>query len=235
MAVHPADEYFDWEGHPCPEIFGSGEEVWEAIPRIRAWIGQALRDAGPQSPRPGTVGERFFVGDDVRIGRGTIIMPGACLQGPAWIGEDCRIGPGSWIRENVVIGNGAIVGNSCELKNCVVGAGAEIPHWNYVGDALLGRKVHLGAGVILSNWRHDHGEIPVVDDRYPGGRVGTGLPKFGAVMGDFSDAGAHAVLNPGSLIGRRSILYPGTVWRGVLPPDRLVKLRQEQIVVARLG
>lgn len=232
MGLHPAEDYFDWEGHPCRGIFEAGEEVWAAIPRIRLWIEAALassnRSASGVPERNG-----IFVGDSVWIGQGTVIMPGACLQGPAWIGEGCRIGPGCWIRENVVIGNGAIVGNSCELKNCVVGEGSEIPHWNYVGDSLLGRRVHLGAGVILSNWRHDHGEIPVVDDRYPGGRLASGLPKFGAIMGDFSDAGAHAVLNPGSLIGRRSVLYPGTVWRGVLPADRLVKLRQEQLIVTR--
>lgn len=232
MAIHPAEDYFDWGGHPCPEIFEAGKEVWTAIPRIERWIEVALavtdRSASSVADQ-----HRVFVGECVWIGKGTVIMPGACLQGPAWIGERCRIGPGCWIRENVVIGNGTIVGNSCELKNCVVGEGSEIPHWNYVGDSLLGRRVHLGAGVILSNWRHDHGEIPVVDERYPGGRLASGLPKFGAVMGDFSDAGAHAVLNPGSLIGRRSVLYPGTVWRGVLPADRLVKLRQEQVIVTR--
>ena len=234
MGLHPAEEYFDWEGHPCRGIFEAGEEVWAAIPRIRLWIEAALA-ASDRSASGVTEQNRIFVGESVWIGQGTVIMPGACLQGPAWIGEGCRIGPGCWIRENVVIGNGAIVGNSCELKNCVVGEGSEIPHWNYVGDSLLGRRVHLGAGVILSNWRHDHGEIPVVDDRYPGGRLASGLPKFGAIMGDFSDAGAHAVLNPGSLIGRRSVLYPGTVWRGVLPADRLVKLRQEQVIVTRLS
>jgi len=234
MALHPAEDYFDWDGHPCPEIFEAEEEVWAAIPRIRLWIEAALA-AADRSASTVADDQRIFVGESVRIGKGTVIMPGACLQGPAWIGEGCRIGPGCWIRENVVIGNGAIIGNSCELKNSVVGDGSEIPHWNYVGDSLLGRKVHLGAGVILSNWRHDHGEIPVVDARYPGGRVASGLPKFGAIMGDFSDAGAHAVLNPGSLIGRRSVLYPGTVWRGVLPADRLVKLRQEQVIVTRMA
>jgi NDP-sugar pyrophosphorylase family protein len=160
-------------------------------------------------------------------------MPGACLQGPAWIGEDCRIGPGCWIRENTVVGRGAILGNSCELKNCVIGDGAEVPHWNYVGDSILGWKAHLGAGVVLSNWRHDHGAVPVLDERGPGGRVATGLAKFGAVLGDFADIGAHAVLNPGSMIGRGSVLYPGTVWRGVLAGGMLVKVRQEQVVVER--
>jgi|LakMenEpi03Aug12_release.lakeMendotaPanAssembly.Ray.scaffolds.fasta_scaffold86462_4 NDP-sugar pyrophosphorylase family protein len=234
MAIHSAEDYFDWEGHPCPGIFEAGEEVWAAIPRIRLWIEAALA-ASDRAACGVADRSRIFVGESVWIGKGTVIMPGACLQGPAWIGEGCRIGPGCWIRENVVIGNGAIVGNSCELKNCVVGESSEIPHWNYVGDSLLGRRVHLGAGVILSNWRHDHGEIPVVDERYSGGRLASGLPKFGAIMGDCSDAGAHVVLNPGSLIGRRSVLYPGTVWRGVLPADRLVKLRQEQVIVTRMA
>jgi bifunctional N-acetylglucosamine-1-phosphate-uridyltransferase/glucosamine-1-phosphate-acetyltransferase GlmU-like protein len=107
----------------------------------------------------------------------------------------------------------------------------EAPHWNYVGDSVLGYKAHLGAGAILCNWRHDGGSIPVHDP--VAGRIETGLAKFGAVIGDFADIGARAVLNPGSLIGRRSVLYPGTVWRGTLGADRIVKLRQEQEIVER--
>ena len=229
--LHSAEAYFDMAHCPCPEVFEPGAEVWDALPRLAA----AVAARGPAAMLGTLAGGQgsAFVGPMVHVGRGTIIQPGACLVGPAWIGEDCRIGPGCWIREHVIVGRGAILGNSCELKNCLVGESAEIPHWNYVGDSLVGWKAHLGAGVILSNWRHDHGAIPVLDPRAPGGRIATGLPKFGAVVGDHADLGAHAVLNPGSLIGPRSVLYPGTVWRGVLSADRLVKLRQEHVVVER--
>ena len=141
------------------------------------------------------------------------------------------IGPGCYIRENVIMGDKVIAGNSCEFKNCVVFDNVEAPHWNYVGDSILGFKCHLGAGVILSNWRHDGGPIPVHDP--VAGRIETGLPKFGAIVGDYTDLGARVVLNPGSLIGPRSILYPGVVWRGTLPAGRIVKLRQEQEIVER--
>ena len=231
MVLHPASDYLDLEHCPCPELFPEGREVWEALPEIAGWLrgrGEAVM-AGELYGGAGSA----FIGAGVHVGRGTVIMPGACLQGPAWIGEDCRIGPGCWIRENTVVGRGAILGNSCELKNCVIGDGAEVPHWNYVGDSILGWKAHVGAGVVLSNWRHDHGAVPVLDERGAGGRIATGLAKFGAVLGDRADIGAQAVLNPGSMIGRGSVLYPGTVWRGVLAGGMLVKVRQEQVVVER--
>jgi UDP-N-acetylglucosamine diphosphorylase / glucose-1-phosphate thymidylyltransferase / UDP-N-acetylgalactosamine diphosphorylase / glucosamine-1-phosphate N-acetyltransferase / galactosamine-1-phosphate N-acetyltransferase len=231
MLLHPVSDYLDLAHLPCAEIFSADEEVWTAIPRIAEFC-RAIR-ASHEGDWVGNARETVWIGPNVHIGRGTVIMPGACIQGPAWIGERCRISPGCWIRENVVVGNDAILGNSCELKNCVISDRAEVPHWNYVGDSLLGYKAHLGAGVILSNWRHDHGAIPVLDERAAGGRIETGLPKFGAVVGDFADIGSNAVLNPGAMIGRRSILYPGSVWRGTLPSDRIVKTRPNFDVVER--
>jgi NDP-sugar pyrophosphorylase family protein len=169
----------------------------------------------------------------VFIGPGVQIMPGAVIMGPVHIGAGSFVGPGCYVRANTIIGENVIIGNSCELKNCIVADSAQIPHWNYVGDSVIGHQAHLGAGVILSNWRHDHGSIPVLDARTAGGKLATGLAKFGAIIGDHADLGAHVVLNPGSLIGRRSVLYGGVVWRGVLPADQIVKLRQEWDVVER--
>ena len=230
MPLHPASAYLDLTKTQCPELFAGTHEVWQALPRIAPWLERNLTPEMAGTIRDGAAG-MVYIGPQVRIGRGTVIHPGAVILGPAWIGEDCVIAPGCYIRENVVIGNHVVAGNSCEFKNCVVFDRAEVPHWNYVGDSILGFHAHLGAGVILSNWRHDHGAIPVIDP--VAGRIETGLPKFGAVIGDHVDLGAHAVLNPGSLIGRGSILYPGVVWRGTLPAGRIVKLRQSLEIVEK--
>ncbi len=228
MPLHPVSAYLDLSKTQAAALFDGVGEVWEAIPKIAPWLAENLRPGNE-----GVLQGHAFIGERVHIGRGTKVAPGAVIMGPAWIGEDCVIAPGCYIRENVVLGNGVIAGNTSEFKNCIVFDRAEVPHWNYVGDSILGYKSHLGAGAILCNWRHDGGAVPVMDP--VAGRIETGLPKFGAIIGDHADIGARAVLNPGSLIGRRSVLYPGTVWRGVLPADRVVKLRQEQEIVERRG
>lgn len=232
MPLHPAEAYLDLTKTQARNLFEEAgpEEVWQVLPRIGPWLERNLMPGNAGEFR-GTARETAWIGPRVRVGRGTVIYPGVTIPGPAWIGENCILAPGCYIRENVIMGDGVIAGNSCEFKNCIVFDGVETPHWNYVGDSVLGYKAHLGAGVILSNWRHDGGSIPVIDP--VAGRLETGLPKFGAIVGDQADLGARAVLNPGSLIGRKSIIYPGVVWRGVLPGGRIVKLRQSQEMVDR--
>lgn len=230
MPLHPASAYLDLTKTQCPELFAGDGEVWEVLPKIAPFLADRLTSQNDGEFR-GNARETVWIGPQVRIGRGTLIYPGVTIMGPAWIGDGCVLAPGCYIRENVIMADNVTAGNSCEFKNCVVFEKAEVPHWNYVGDSIVGYKAHLGAGVILSNWRHDHGAIPVLDP--VAGRIETGLAKFGAVVGDEADLGAHAVLNPGSLIGRRSVLYPGVVWRGVLPADRIVKFRQSLEIVER--
>ncbi len=167
-----------------------------------------------------TMGEPW-IGPKVFIGTGTIVEPGAVIKGPAWIGENCVIRTGCYIREQVVVGNGVMLGNSCEFKNCVLFDHAEIPHFNYVGDSVVGHKGHLGAGVILSNVRLDRQQVKVALP--DGSRVETGLRKFGAIIGDHAEIGCNAVLNPGSVIGRDAVIYPGTPWQGYLAERGLVQ------------
>jgi NDP-sugar pyrophosphorylase family protein len=150
------------------------------------------------------------------------------IQGPAWIGEGCHIRNGAYIRENVVVGDGVVLGNSCEFKNCLIFDEAQIPHFNYVGDSILGYKAHLGAGAILSNVRLDHASVSVAA---PEGALATGLKKFGAIVGDHAEIGCNAVLSPGSIIGRKSIIYPGTSWRGVLPENSMAKMFPQTLQV----
>ena len=207
-------------------IFENVEEIWQALPKIAAYLQFRLK--------PGMYGNALgkpFVGSAVFVGKGSLVEQGAMIKGPAWIGENCQIRSGCYIRENVIIGNGVVAGNSCEFKNCLVFDEAQVPHFNYVGDSILGYKVHLGAGAILSNVKLDHTPISVVGAE--GNVFTTGLRKFGAVVGDYAEIGCHSVLSPGSIIGRRCIVYPGVQWRGVLGENRIAKLRQEVEFVAR--
>ena len=134
------------------------------------------------------------------------------------------------MRENVIAGDGVVMGNSCEFKNCILFDEVQVPHFNYVGDSILGYHAHLGAGVILSNVKLDHSDIAVVT---PDGNIATGLTKFGAIVGDRTEIGCNAVINPGSVLGHDCMIYPGVNFRGVLPHGSMVKLRQDLSVFDR--
>lgn len=225
---HAPSAYLDLSHCPVPALFDGVEDVWNVLPRIAPWLAENLVPANH-----GTISGNVYTEGKVFIGEGARIMHGAVLLGPVYIGPGTYIGPGCYIRQNTIIGSRAIIGNSCELKNCILFDNTEVPHWNYVGDSVMGYKAHIGAGVILSNYRLDHGRIPISDADAPGGRIETGLEKFGAVVGDNVDIGANAVINPGSLIGPRSWIYPGAQFGGVLKPDRILKVRQQIQIVER--
>lgn len=157
----------------------------------------------------------------VWVGKGTEIDESVRIKGPAIIGYDCAIRHTAYIRENVIIGNGAVVGNSTELKNALLFDKVQVPHFNYVGDSILGYKAHLGAGVILSNLKSAKDNILVSVES--GENLDTGLKKFGALVGDFTEIGCNAVLNPGTIIGRDSVIYPVTMVRGVIPERHILK------------
>jgi UDP-N-acetylglucosamine diphosphorylase / glucose-1-phosphate thymidylyltransferase / UDP-N-acetylgalactosamine diphosphorylase / glucosamine-1-phosphate N-acetyltransferase / galactosamine-1-phosphate N-acetyltransferase len=171
-----------------------------------------------------------FISNSVFVGRGTIVEQGAVLKGPAWIGENCHIRAGCYVRENVIAGDGVVMGNSSEFKNCILFNEAKVPHFNYVGDSILGHHAHLGAGVILSNVKLDHREIAVAS---PDGNIATGLTKFGAIVGDRTEIGCNAVINPGSILGRDCIVYPSANFRGVLANSSIVKVRQTLQILSR--
>ena len=220
------EEFLDLSCTEHRVIFDNLDAVWQALPKIEAYLKFRLQ--------PGIHGKllgRPFVGSAVFIGKGTVVEQGALIKGPAWIGEDCHIRNGCYMRENVIIGNGVVAGNSCEFKNCLIFDEAQVPHFSYVGDSILGHKAHLGAGVILSNVKLDHSPINVVG--VEGQSIATGLRKFGAIIGDNAELGCNAVLSPGSIIGRRSLVYPGVQWRGVLGADKIAKVRQQFEIVVR--
>jgi NDP-sugar pyrophosphorylase family protein len=222
--VKPED-FFDMSKCPCPEIFESVKYVWEVLPRIGDYLKKNLS--------PGMKGKIIgqpYIAEDVFVGEGTVIEPGAMIKGPAIIGKNCEIRNGAYFRGNVILGEGVIVGNSCEIKNAILFDYANVPHFAYVGDSVLGYKAHLGAGVKISNVKLIR--TPVVVD-INGQKYDTGLIKFGAIIGDKCDIGCNAVLNPGSIIGPLTTMYTNTSWRGFCPANSVVKLRQSQIIVER--
>lgn len=223
--MHAPTDFFDLQHTEHQIIFENVEYVWQALSKIASYLQFRLKPAILGN----TIGKPF-ISNAVFIGSGTVIEQGAMIKGPAWIGENCEIRNGCYIRENVLIGNGVIAGNSCEFKNCLVFDGAQVPHYNYVGDSILGYKSHLGAGVILSNVKLDRSDITVSGE---GGILPTGLRKFGAIVGDHAEIGCNSVLSPGSLIGKNAILYPGSQWRGSLPSGHIAKIRQEFSLIER--
>lgn len=223
--MHTPTDFFDLQHTEHRVIFENVDFVWQAISKIAPYLQFRLKPAilGKTIGKP-------FISNAVYVGAGTVIEQGAMIKGPAWIGKDCEIRNGCYIRENVIIGNGVVAGNSCEFKNCLVFDGAQAPHYNYVGDSILGYKSHLGAGVILSNVKLDKSNITVPDVH---GLLATGLRKFGAIVGDHAEVGCNSVLGPGSLIGKNAILYPGIQWRGSLAAGHIAKIRQEFSIIER--
>jgi UDP-N-acetylglucosamine diphosphorylase / glucose-1-phosphate thymidylyltransferase / UDP-N-acetylgalactosamine diphosphorylase / glucosamine-1-phosphate N-acetyltransferase / galactosamine-1-phosphate N-acetyltransferase len=220
-----SEEFLSLEHTAHAKLFESQRFVWDALKQIASYLQFRLK--------PMVLGDlvgKPFISNAVFVGRGTIVEQGAVLKGPAWIGENCQVRSGCYVRDNVIAGDGVVMGNSCEFKNCILFDEAQVPHFNYVGDSILGYRAHLGAGVILSNVKLDHREIFV---NTPETNIPTGLTKFGAIIGDRTEIGCNSVINPGSVIGRDCIIYPGVSFRGVLPASSAVKVRQDVQILPR--
>jgi NDP-sugar pyrophosphorylase family protein len=218
-------DLFDLSQTAHAELFTGAEHAWDALKKLKAYIEKQVSP----SPHKHDKG-RVFIGENVFIGEGTVIEDGVMIKGPAIIGSNCEIRHNAYIRDYVVIGDQCVIGNSCEFKHALLFNNAVVPHFSYVGDSILGHKAHLGAGVKISNVKLMAGNVTVEMDGKP---FDTGLRKFGALLGDHTDIGCNSVLNPGSIIGRGSVVYPNTSWRGVLPANMIVKNQAEQEVVVR--
>lgn len=207
-----AKQLFNLEHTSTGQIFNKAQYAWDVLPKIKEFITE-LAEHLP--------GDFERIAENVWVGKGTEIDDSVRIKGPAIIGYDCRIRHTAYIRENVIIGNSAVIGNSTEVKNAILFDKVEAPHFNYVGDSILGYKAHLGAGVILSNLKSAKDNIRVSVGT--GENLDTGLKKFGALIGDFAEIGCNAVLNPGTIIGRDSMIYPLTMVRGIIPEKHILK------------
>ena len=220
-----AVDLFDLSQTAHAAIFDGCEYAWDALKKIEAYLDANLHP-GLHNHCEGVA----FIGERVFIGEGTVVEDGVMIKGPAIIGRNFHLRHNAYLRERVIMGDNCVVGNSSEVKNSILFNHAGAPHFNYIGDSILGYKAHLGAGVKISNVRLVPGNVTVDIDGVP---FDTGLRKFGALLGDHTDIGCNAVLNPGSIIGRGSVVYPNTNWRGILPANMIVKNQAAQEVVVR--
>lgn len=218
--------FFDINDFAHREIFAELEYVWDALKRLPEYIQEVIT-----SQIQGTVMDgAFLVGDQIQIGKGSVVEPGAYIAGPTIIGENSVVRQGAYIRGNVIAGDHCVIGHTSELKSAILLNHSGAPHFNYVGDSILGNHVNLGAGTKLSNLKILKGTVKVKID---GSIYDSGLRKFGAILGDRSETGCNSVLNPGTLIGPDSLVYPNATVSGYVPPNFIVKLRQTLEIVAR--
>ncbi|NLJ73800.1 MAG: UDP-N-acetylglucosamine pyrophosphorylase [Firmicutes bacterium] len=206
-----ADSLFSLNHCPVPQGFRGLAYPWEILPQIPTLLQQLV----PSLPE-----DYDQIAPNVWVGRGTVIADTARFTGPAVIGYDCEIRPGAYIRGNVIIGHGAVIGNSTEVKQAILFDQVQAPHFNYIGDSVLGFKAHLGAGVILSNLKSNKESVTV---HYGEEVLETGLKKFGGLLADGVEVGCNAVLNPGTIVGRDSIIYPLSSVRGYVPAESIYK------------
>lgn len=202
-------------------LFENAVYPWEVLPKISGFILELGASLNPE--------EYEQRGENVWIAKSAKVAPTACINGPAIIGKEAEVRHCAFIRGNAIVGEGAVVGNSTELKNVVLFNKVQVPHYNYVGDSILGFQAHMGAGSITSNVKSDK-TLVVVKDKDE--QIATGLKKFGAMLGDHVEVGCNSVLNPGTVIGRGSQVYPVSCVRGVIAENSIYK-KQGEVVEKR--
>ena len=219
MSSVTIEALYDLNETIAAELFQGALYPWEVLPKIHDFIlelGKQLSD------------EIFEVrGENIWIAKNAKVAPTACLNGPLIVDEEAEIRHCAFIRGSAIVGKGAVVGNSTELKNVVLFNKVQVPHYNYVGDSILGFKSHMGAGSITSNVKSDKTLVTVKGEDI---LIETGLKKVGAMLGDYVEVGCNSVLNPGTVVGRNSNIYPTSCVRGVIPAGHIYK-NKTQIVM----
>ena len=206
------ENLYDLKETIAADLFTEAEYPWEVLPRIHDFI----LELGKRLP------EEIYEkrGEDIWVAKSAKVAPTACLNGPLIIDEDAEIRHCEFVRGSAIVGKGSVVGNSTELKNDIIFNSVQVPHYNYVGDSILGYKSHMGAGSITSNVKSDKTLVVVKDGDE---KIETGLKKFGAMLGDYVEVGCNSVLNPGTVIGRHTNVYPLSSVRGVIPANSIFK------------
>ncbi len=207
-----AKNLFDYSKTIAKPLLESIDFPWEALPKISEFIIELGKTLDPE------VFEQR--GENIWVAKSAKIFPTAYLGGPLIICEDAEVRHCAFIRGSAIVGKGAVVGNSTELKNSILFDCVQTPHYNYIGDSILGYKAHTGAGTITSNLKSDKSLVTVLCD---GEKLDTNIKKFGAMLGDYVEVGCNSVLNPGSVIGRNTSIYPLSFVRGYVPQDSIYK------------
>ncbi len=218
MEQYKISNLYTLEETIAADLFEGAVYPWELLPKISGFI----LELGEKLPV-----DRFTrVKENVWVANTAKVAPTACINGPAIIDEDAEIRHCAFIRGNAIVGKGAVVGNSTELKNVILFNKVQVPHYNYVGDSILGFKSHMGAGSITSNVKSDKTLVVVRDGKE---QIETGMKKFGAMLGDNVEVGCNSVLNPGTVIGRNTNVYPASMVRGCIPEGSIYKKRGEVV------
>ena len=205
------NELLNLDATIAKDLFERVEHPWEVLPLIKNYILELIPNLGDEYKE---LAENVFVHESVKIADTTVI------NGPTIICKDTEVRPGAFIRGSVIVGEKCVVGNSTEMKNAIIFNNCQCPHYNYVGDSVLGEKAHTGAGVILSNFKSDGSNVKIrTNDEV----IETGLRKFGAILGNRADIGCNSVLFPGTVIGSNTNVYPLTRVRGVIGSNKIVK------------
>ncbi|MBQ4613181.1 MAG: UDP-N-acetylglucosamine pyrophosphorylase [Clostridia bacterium] len=213
-------DLFDCQVPYLKELFAEAEYPWEMLPKLKGFIAALVEKGIPGYTK---------YSDGVLVGENVKIYPTATIEAPAIIGSGTEVRPGAFIRGSVITGENCVIGNSSELKNCVLLDRVQVPHYNYVGDSVLGNRAHMGAGSICSNLKSDGKAVVIHGDE----NIETGLRKIGGILADGADVGCGCVLNPGTVIGKNTSVYPLTALRGVIPGGCIVK-SMETIVVRKV-
>jgi NDP-sugar pyrophosphorylase family protein len=212
MEQFQPENYFDLSNFVHKDVFVVGQPVWETLKNIKPYIAELFSSGELEKSVP-DIKNVTFAGDNISIGEDTKIFPGAYISDNVIIGKNCEIRPGAFIRENVIVGDDCVIGNSSELKNTILLDKANAPHYNYVGDSIIGNGCNLGAGTITGNLRFDHKNILIkIGDE----KVDTGIHKFGVILGDGSQTGCNAVTNPGTIVGKNSFLGSSKTHQGII-------------------
>ena len=210
--MYKTEQLLDLNHTVAAEYLKKYEYPWEAISEIKNILLEVASTLDKN--------EYKEVQENVWVHKSATIDDNVKIVGPAIIGPEAVIKHCAYIRENVIIGKACVIGNSCEIKNAIIFDETQVPHFNYVGDSIMGYKSHMGAGAIVSNLKSDHSNITV---KYENENIDTNLRKFGAIIGDFVEVGCNSVLNPGTIIGRNSTVYPLSRVRGVVKEGSIYK------------
>ena len=211
MSAITIKDLYDLNETIAKDLFEGKTYPWEVLPEIGDFVKKLGETLSDEFDHPE---ENIWIHKSVKIAKT------ATLNGPLIIDADTEVRPGAFIRGNVLVGKNCVVGNSTELKNVVLFNTVQVPHYNYVGDSILGTHSHMGAGSITSNVKSDKTLVVVKND---GEEIETGLKKFGAMIGDYVEVGCNSVLNPGTVIGRNTNIYPLSPVRGVVPENSIYK------------
>jgi len=215
--MYKTQELFDLNNTIAKEYLEKFEYPWQALAGIKDLILEIGKTLDPN--------EYIQVYKTVWIHKSVKYYATAYVEGPAIIMEGCEIRQSAFIRGSALIGRNCVIGNSCELKNVIIFDDVQVPHFNYVGDSILGHKAHFGAGAITSNFRADHGEITIHGDE----DFKTGRNKIGAFVGDNTEVGCNSVLNPGTVVGKNCVIYPLSSVRGIVKENSIYKNKENVV------